>query len=691
MKLTSNGYFIPGANLKDLPNNYFKLEEFINPSSASHSTLTNPTNGDSAPLPAFSPLMFINSIGEISIVLKTSSEFNNNLTNISLDISRSGTTTHAIKSVNNNLLIIDSPTVIYDILSEVIPIIITGAGTTTTTTLAGGTTTTTTVISKLNLAINYVGSSVSTKSFTLPSKFKIGDIVKIYDIVYPAVNFLIGEVTSVTETVSNTGNFYKLTVLVRSQTTAATSTVPDWGISCTQNIIILKPAVVTNTSTGVNQIVLNKSNFPSGLSSEWLLNTQQFQLFGGKDYFLNLFKNLSFANFSELLLNNSDLISYESYIDGMLLPGKQIQISIEKADQVIKNTIISTSPEFVQTASQRLMGGVIHSESASIKYEIFRYSGEYDIVYKPVSGFKFNSKLGSTDLSASNSFFNTEIKNFFTIPEFYLVKYAESKILDFQDSQDYLPIYPLINESPIDKTSYNALSSSWDFNYHQVYTNKNTYTLVPGSRRITEDYSFVSKLINLPMSLTAESFNAVQVTTKNFEITDAQFKQLTINGQAVDIIYATYQNEIKIKINLELIISKALITNGLRFQFNKFFKDGNTILTTDPLVFGTLTQEQYLLNYCKANLSKLYTLATAEFYNKPISSPIINDTFAQTKFINFSQVSYANLISNGYVLDSNFIQINNTGSAILTGSIPTNLIPGSSGFSVVPKLKINYI
>ena len=375
----------------------------------------------------------------------------------------------------------------------------------------------------------------------------------------------------------------------------------------------------------------------------------------------------------------------------MLLPGKQIQISIEKADQVIKNTIISTSPEFVQTASQRLMGGVIHSESASIKYEIFRYSGEYDIVYKPVSGFKFNSKLGSTDLSASNSFFNTEIKNFFTIPEFYLVKYAESKILDFQDSQDYLPIYPLINESPIDKTSYNALSSSWDFNYHQVYTNKNTYTLVPGSRRITEDYSFVSKLINLPMSLTAESFNAVQVTTKNFEITDAQFKQLTINGQAVDIIYATYQNEIKIKINLELIISKALITNGLRFQFNKFFKDGNTILTTDPLVFGTLTQEQYLLNYCKANLSKLYTLATAEFYNKPISSPIINDTFAQTKFINFSQVSYANLISNGYVLDSNFIQINNTGSAILTGSIPTNLIPGSSGFSVVPKLKINYI
>ena len=224
-----------------------------------------------------------------------------------------------------------------------------------------------------------------------------------------------------------------------------------------------------------------------------------------------------------------------------------------------------------------------------------------------------------------------------------------------------------------------------------MYTNKNTYTLVPGSRRITEDYSFVSKLINLPMSLTAESFNAVQVTTKNFEITDAQFKQLTINGQAVDIIYATYQNEIKIKINLELIISKALITNGLRFQFNKFFKDGNTILTTDPLVFGTLTQEQYLLNYCKANLSKLYTLATAEFYNKPISSPIINDTFAQTKFINFSQVSYANLISNGYVLDSNFIQINNTGSAILTGSIPTNLIPGSSGFSVVPKLKINYI
>jgi len=194
------------------------------------------------------------------------------------------------------------------------------------------------------------------------------------------------------------------------------------------------------------------------------------------------------------------------------------------------------------------------------------------------------------------------------------------------------------------------------------------------------------------MSLTAESFNAVQVTTTNFEITDAQFKQLTVNGQAVDIIYATFQNEIRLKINLELIISKALITNGLRFQFNKFFrKDGNSILTTDPLVFGTLTQEQYLLNYCKDNLSKLYTLDLAEFYIKGINSPIINDTFVNTKFINFSQVSYDNLVSNGYALDSNFIQINNTGSAILTGSIPTGLIPNGSGFSVVPKLKINYI
>jgi citrate lyase alpha subunit len=190
------------------------------------------------------------------------------------------------------------------------------------------------------------------------------------------------------------------------------------------------------------------------------------------------------------------------------------------------------------------------------------------------------------------------------------------------------------------------------------------------------------------MSLTAESFNAVQVTTINFEITDAQFKQLTINGQAVDIIYARYQNEVKFKINLELVISKALITNGLRFQFNKFFRDGNTILTTDSLVFGTLTQEQYLLNYCKANLSKLYTLDLAEFYVKGIPNPL-----ATTTVINFSQVSYANLVSNGYILDSNFsqpIQINNTGSAILTGSITGEML-NAGGLSIVPKLKINYI
>ena len=160
-------------------------------------------------------------------------------------------------------------------------------------------------------------------------------------------------------------------------------------------------------------------------------------------------------------------------------------------------------------------------------------------------------------------------------------------------------------------------------------------------------------------------FKNIKILNEENDITLVPFNQLIkSNNSAYMVFGAFYKNAIKTKVN-----------NTIKNNFKNYIKLENISK----------------LSFNIDNLSKLYKLDIAEFYIKGINSPIINDTFVNTKFINFSQVSYANLISNGYVLDSNFIQINNTGSAILTGSIPTGLIPNGSGFSVVPKLKIKYI
>jgi len=340
-----------------------------------------------------------------------------------------------------------------------------------------------------------------------------------------------------------------------------------------------------------------------------------------------------------------------------------------------------TQTETVNTSVQSEVAGVIHAESKTADYEVNRYSGEYDVIYKPLTGFKYKNRINDFTLDGANVMINSNVTNFFNLPEFYFVKYSDKNILDLEQSEKYEAQYPLINETPIDKKEYNILSSSWDFNYHQIYQSKSEYTSLPGTRRLTEDYSFVSKLLNLPISFIAESFNIVELTNQNFEIPDSDFANLTANGSIIDIAYSIYETDIKLKINLVQIISKKLITGGLNSEFLKFFKDeyGQPI-TSDTLLFGELNFDQYISQYCQINLVKLYMLDRIEFYEKA-------DHTLPDNTVSFSEVPYSQLDDLDYAAVKN-IKINNTGSSIISGSINKKL---SSGVNLVPKLKIKYI
>jgi hypothetical protein len=163
---------------------------------------------------------------------------------------------------------------------------------------------------------------------------------------------------------------------------------------------------------------------------------------------------------------------------------------------------------------------------------------------------------------------------------------------------------------------------------------------------------------------------------------------LTANGQLVDLAYSVYANEIRFKINFSQAVAKALSENGLdgstklREEFKKFFRDeSGQPITEDPVSLGNLTFDEYLYQYCKTNLLKLYSLDNIDFYEKEdIERSQITQYLSRI-------VPYDQLDDAGYV-EVKTVKINNSNSGIVVGSM---LKKASAGVSLVPKLKIKYI
>jgi hypothetical protein len=305
-------------------------------------------------------------------------------------------------------------------------------------------------------------------------------------------------------------------------------------------------------------------------------------------------------------------------------------------------------------------------------YSVKRYSGEYDIITKPISAFKYEFSINGNDLSSANVCLNPYADNFFVLPEFEFVKYSKTSILDLENSQEYSAEYPLIGETPIDRTSLNILSSSWDYNYHFEYSQKTTFSRIPGSRRVTEDYSFVSKLINVPLSFTLEEFTASELSNSDF---------LASTATGSNLVYSIFENEVRFKLNISDLITKHLSNNGLRAQFEKFFRDqSGNLITASTEFLGELTFEQYLSQYCESNLIKLYTISGFEFFS-------LNDSTIPNNLVNFIQLDYDLLGDLGYSLVRT-VKINNTKSNLVEGSI---LIKPNTGVKLVPKIKIKFI
>lgn len=411
---------------------------------------------------------------------------------------------------------------------------------------------------------------------------------------------------------------------------------------------------------------------PASTTAAWITDTSHFQIFGGLKYFEKVFENLSFAKFAQLLDKSQSVISWESYTNGILNTNKTISMEVIAADEIEKYTYVKITPSQVQTGQINQVAGYELAEAYSEAYSLSRYSGEYEAITTPVSGFKYEFKIGQNTLTGANICLNPAIDNFFIIPEFEYIKYSKTTILDLENSQRYSSVYPLIDESPIARTNFNMLASSWDYGYHFEYSTKANFTRVPGTRRVVEDYSFVSKLLNLPIQFIVEEFTTVELTNEQFTVSLAN---------EANLVYSIFAGEIRFKLNWSDLITKYLSSAGLKTEFEKFFKYANgTSIAADPEFLGELTFDAYLSAYCAENIVQLYAIDSFEFYE-------LEDRTITNNGIVFNTVEYDRLSDLGYILNRN-VRINNTKNTVIEGSI---LIKPNTGVKMVPKLKIKFI
>jgi len=420
--------------------------------------------------------------------------------------------------------------------------------------------------------------------------------------------------------------------------------------------------------------VLNQSVFaelPAGTTDQWSTLYYNYQINGGFNYYEQLFQYISFANFKRLMEIDESSIVWKSYTSGNLVSTQQFSMRALDASPVQLNSRLINIKERVSANGKSVTGGFTYVEEPSLPIEIHRYSGEYDIIFKPVSAFYQKTQINDFEINGANCSLHISVPGVFEIPEFYHVKYSNSQLLDLENSSQYLPIYPLIGEVPINHANYNVLSTSWDKNYHFEYLTKTTYRKIFGTRRITEDYSFVSKLINIPTSLHLEDFEISQVP-------QSQFRAPSLSSM---VEYADYVKTIRFKIDFAKAVAVCFKNSGLYTEFAKYFKDTtNNIITSSTELLGELSLDEYTEYYAKLNLVTLYKVEEIEIWQKFDKTVPVGTVSLVSKTLD-------QFIAEGFSKTKN-VQINNQNPTVLEGTIDK---PINSGMYVGLRIKIKFI
>ncbi len=429
------------------------------------------------------------------------------------------------------------------------------------------------------------------------------------------------------------------------------------------------------------------TNVPTSFPQNIYLNNHVFKsMISGESYYEKIIEKLSFARFKQYINELNGFIQYESYeLDSLgnpiRLSNPKYYIDIPDTQNVIKDRGLAAFPDSNRPSNFSFIDTIgfdYFKTDLDNNYEINRYKGQYEPIFTDVlfcnSKYEFTKNTDINDLKFANIKFNINVENFITIQNFNHIKISDTKILALEANEAFEPRYEKIDEIAIGKRPYFLFDSNWEYGFHHKYLDKTRPTAVAGSLRVDEDDSFIGKLITLPDTI---SLNDYQVT----ELTELQLLE-NVNLNEIEIVSKETSQALEGYININNVLTRYFIENGIINKFNEY-------LVNEEQYLGSFESiEDYVREYVKLNILKLYETVGVEFFTKDDRN--LTSSLQTPK--NLNAIEIVSLDDNqrnqqSFVINKN-LEINKYERLILRFNFKKST---KSGTLVSPKIKIKFI
>lgn len=264
---------------------------------------------------------------------------------------------------------------------------------------------------------------------------------------------------------------------------------------------------------------------PAGSSSSYEGNPVS-QVAGGAGYMNFIMRRISLGEVSLRINNRNEYIKYNSYSlnisDGSTITKtNSIEVEIGKPSYIRKDSGLYPIQNFTgpQNVGESKPTSYTLGSDTSLRSDILRFSGKYEPITRKIIKFK-NDKTDTIagdnryDLSFRNSTFGPEKTGFGIMRNLSYTKTSVSS--DILSDSSKIPqgaVYPLINQTPIDRKDFSIFYSNWDPGYYNVYTSADSNYPVAGTRDMKEQKSFFgSKIMKTPYSLRSDTFIGMEVS-----------------------------------------------------------------------------------------------------------------------------------------------------------------------------------
>ena len=427
-------------------------------------------------------------------------------------------------------------------------------------------------------------------------------------------------------------------------------------------------------------------------------------LSGGEQYFEKLFQKISFSRFKKYVNEQTPatehpIIEYSSYslVNGIstLNSDPKFYLEIPDISNITKNNQLITNYTTkipTQFSGQADIGTDYEVANLPLKYEVNRYKGEYEPVTQNRSIYQSNFTFKNNrinDISLSNIKFNSLIDSMMTLSNFNHIKISDSQILELESDDTYLPVYPKIDEVAIGQGDYFLLKGNWDWGFHYKYSTKSKKELVSGALRVEEDNSFLAKLINVPEYIELDYFDKTDTSqfyvigeTEDLDKVDISNRELVIKETPTSLTGI---------LNLNNTLTRFLIADGIGAKFTEYLSNNliDTSYTYDKYIGNFNNITDYIKQYIKLNILKVYDIDTNEFYAKSNASISATNTQSTSNpnGIEFDFLTDRERFVQGYTILKS-LQINKKDRLILRFKLDKT--PGS-GLSISPIIKIKFI